>query len=191
MERATTRYAERRQRRKRRSRPVVPCATLRHSAYVAPRRLRTADYSEDARRRLGAAVSAAREAAGHRWRPSFAKEIGISPRSLTALEIGEPTVGQAALIAVGRGLAGQGWDENTPLAILEGGQVPVAPTGEERDIAAADYRSPDEILRDHFRKLWDASPDRETFFRVVHQELAQLHADRSNPTERDGASGAS
>jgi hypothetical protein len=160
---------------------VAVCATLRHSARVATRKLRTADYSEEARQRLGTAVAAAREAAGHRWRPSFAKAAGISTRSLTALEIGEPTVGKTALIAVGRALADQGWDEETPRAILEGG-----PTPPLRHVSAeaprVDVVTPDEKIRQHFRELWDASPDEETFYRVLAEELAKVRAARGNDT---------
>src|SRR5436190_14793997 len=103
-----------RKRQKRWSRQVADHATLRHSACVATRRrrIRTADYSEAARLRLGEAIIAAREAGGHRWRPSFAKAAGISQRSLSALEQGEPTVGEAVLRSVGRTLSG--WTEDTP-----------------------------------------------------------------------------
>jgi hypothetical protein len=102
---------------------VVPCDGLHYSARMAGiRRLRTADYPEAARVRLGQAVAKARQAAGHKWRTSFARVARISVRSLTAIEQAEPTVGQANLHAVGRALPN--WNEDTPKAILEGGPIP-------------------------------------------------------------------
>ncbi|UUV34414.1 hypothetical protein NQK81_13465 [Amycolatopsis roodepoortensis] len=90
------------------------------------RRVRTANYSEDARARLGEAVEKARLAAGIMYRPDFAAAIGIkSVRSIEMLENGEPGVGQTVLFAVGRGLPN--WTEDTPKIILEGGPVPPIP----------------------------------------------------------------
>lgn len=85
------------------------------------RQLRTRDYSQEARDRLGNAVTVARLAAGHMWRTTFAKVAGVSIRSLSALELGEPTVGQATLFAVASALPN--WTEKTPQAILEGATV--------------------------------------------------------------------
>lgn len=86
------------------------------------RRLRTADYPEDARRRLGSAVSEAREALGFKFRPPFAKHAKVSLRSLVDLEAGTPGVGEANLKAVARALPN--WTESTPRDILEGGPIP-------------------------------------------------------------------
>lgn len=88
--------------------------------------LRTRDYSQEARDRLGKAVVVARLAAGHTWRPSFARVADVSIRSLSALELGEAGVGQATLFAVARALPH--WTEDTPQAILEGATA--APTAE-------------------------------------------------------------
>jgi len=99
------------------------CIPLHYPATVILRRLRTANYSDEARKRLGEAVAQARQAAGYKWRTVFATKAGISVRSLAALEQGEPTVGQATLFAVGRALPG--WTEGTPQWILENNRMPV------------------------------------------------------------------
>jgi len=44
---------------------------------VSPHNLRTADYSDAARKRLADAVSQARRAIGHEWRTTFALEAKI------------------------------------------------------------------------------------------------------------------
>lgn len=84
--------------------------------------MRTRDYSQEARDRLGNAVTVARLADGHMWRTTFAPAAGVSIRSLTALELGEPGVGQATLFAVARALPN--WTDDTPQAILEGAAAP-------------------------------------------------------------------
>lgn len=88
--------------------------------------LRTANYSEHARRRLADAVGEARRAAGHSWRPSFATEAKIGKRSLEAVEAHEPTVGVDVLERIGRALGRhfRGWNAGTPHEILEGGPIP-------------------------------------------------------------------
>ena len=102
------------------------CGTLRHSAAVPFHNLRTADYSEEARKRLAEAVAQARRAIGYQWRPKFAKEVGISVRSLESVEAHEPTVGVWVLEQIGRALGRhlRDWNVNTPYAILEGGPIP-------------------------------------------------------------------
>lgn len=89
---------------------------------MGTRRLRTADYSEEARERLGRAVARQREADGYKFRPAFAKAAKISLRSLAAVETGEPGVGAANLRAIGRALST--WTEDTPREILDGGPIP-------------------------------------------------------------------
>lgn len=88
--------------------------------------LRTANYPEHARRRLGDAVGKARRAAGHKWRTTFAREAGIGVRSVEAVEAHEPTVGVDVLERIGRALGRhfREWDEDTPRVILEGGPIP-------------------------------------------------------------------
>lgn len=89
------------------------------------KRLRTADYSQEARNRLAEAVVAARTALGpqFKFRPAFAKHVGISVRSLAAIESGDAGIGEANLKAVARALPG--WIEDvTPRAILDGEPAP-------------------------------------------------------------------
>lgn len=110
------------------SRQVAACTGLRHSAPVARRQLRTADYPESARIRLGRAVEAARRAANFPSRPAFAKAAGVSKRSLVDLEQGNAGIGQKTLFAVAQALSG--WNEETPRLILEGGEPPALPEAE-------------------------------------------------------------
>lgn len=96
---------------------------MRHNARMGNGRTRTANYSEAARRRLGDAVAIARQAAGHKFRPTFAREHeGLNVSSLELLENGKPGVAEAVLFAVGRALPN--WTEDTPRVILEGGPIP-------------------------------------------------------------------
>ncbi|ONI73117.1 hypothetical protein ALI144C_45030 [Actinosynnema sp. ALI-1.44] len=89
------------------------------------RRLRTADYPIESRHRLADAVTRAREAAGHPYRPSFAEAAGIGVRSLEAVESKKDnaqSVTEKILHAIGRALPH--WTEDTPRMILEGGPIP-------------------------------------------------------------------
>jgi hypothetical protein len=88
--------------------------------------LRTANFSEHDRRRLGDAVAQARRAAGHKWRTTFAREAKIGTRSIEAVEAYEPIVGVDVLERIGRALGRhfRGWTADTPRLILEGGPVP-------------------------------------------------------------------
>lgn len=87
------------------------------------RQLRTANYSAEARNRLGEAVERARIDAGYRYRTEFCRAHGIKNlRGLELLEQGLPGVGQAFLFEVARALPG--WTEDTPRIILEGGPIP-------------------------------------------------------------------
>lgn len=86
------------------------------------RKLRTADYSQQARERLGAAVAEGRVAAGYKFRPPFAKVAQVSLRSLVDIETGKPGAGEANLTAIARALPN--WTEDTPREVLEGGPIP-------------------------------------------------------------------
>lgn len=126
---------------------------MRHHARMA-RRLRTRDYSPEARERLGDAVTKAREAAGYKWRTEFAKAAGgINVRSIEMLENGEPGVGQTILYAVARALPN--WTEDTVRHILEDPDFPIPPTDARPDLHMV-RPSEDELdLRDETeRKLW-------------------------------------
>jgi transcriptional regulator with XRE-family HTH domain len=82
----------------------------------------TSDYGDDARTRLGVAVTRAREAGGWMRRRDLADRANISLRSLAKLEGGEAGVGRQVLEAVGRALPN--WTEDTPRLILEGADPP-------------------------------------------------------------------
>lgn len=117
----------------------MPCTGVRHHAPVTVLRPHTRRYSEDARTRLGIAVTRAREALGHQFRPSFVEVVhGVGLTSLVKLETGKP-VGPAVYEAVARALPN--WTEDTPVTILEGGPVPELaarpqPTESQRRIAS-------------------------------------------------------
>lgn len=112
---------------------MVWCATVRDDAPVPQSdRPNTKDYPEDARKALGVAVARGREAAGHQWRPSFAKAAKMSLRSLVKLETGEP-VGPTVYEAAARALPA--WTVDTPRDILEGGQPPEPDSSAERNVA--------------------------------------------------------
>lgn len=110
---------------------------VRYGAQVAVTRPHTRDYPEEARARLGVAATRAREALGHPKRPAFARLASISVRSLFKLENGDP-VGPSVYEAVARQIPN--WDEDTPVGILGGGEVP--PT------ASAPAEPPPPILSD-------------------------------------------
>jgi transcriptional regulator with XRE-family HTH domain len=134
------------------TRQVVLCTNLRHSARVQDRRqLRTADYDDHARERLGSAIAKARVASGHKRRTTFARAAGVSVRTVAAVERGEPTVGQSSLFAIGRTLPN--WTEDTPKTILEGGAVP--PT--DAPVAAEDAQA---VQREEHRRRLEAAYDR-------------------------------
>lgn len=93
---------------------------------MSPHTLRTADYSDDDRKRLADAVAQARRAIGHQHRTTFVAEAGIGIRSLEAVEGCEPKVGVWVLEQIGRTLGRhlRDWNANTPREILEGGPMP-------------------------------------------------------------------
>src|SRR5688572_22473445 len=86
-------------------RRVALCRTLTYSDGMSTRSLRTANYSDEARARLGEAISAARRAAGFKWRTTFVRRHqDISVSSLAAVELSKPLVGVAVLEAIGTAL---------------------------------------------------------------------------------------
>lgn len=96
-------------------------------------------YAAEARRRLGTAVTRAREADGFPYRPAFATAAKVGLRSLVKLEQGDP-VGPTIYEAVARVLSS--WTVETPRRILEGEAPPplsvTAPATEEFPDVAAD-----------------------------------------------------
>lgn len=113
-------------RRRRKGQDVELCGGLRHPAQVPGKQLRTANFSQDDRERLGKEVAKARRAAGFRGRRAFAEVAKVGKRSIDAVELFEPTVGEDVLQAVGRTLGGyfEDWNEDTPRSILMDGVTP-------------------------------------------------------------------
>lgn len=103
-------------------RRVALCTSVRDDAPVAPARLNTGDYTEDARARLATAVLRARETAGPWSQQQLADRARVSKRSIIYLEGSEPRVGRKVLEAVARALPN--WTEETPRLILEGADPP-------------------------------------------------------------------
>lgn len=110
--------------------------------------MRTGNYSQEARARLAGAIVKAREAAGHRFRPSFAKAAGVGVRSIEnveSLEPGAASVGESVLRAIGRALPT--WTEETPRIILEGGPIPAGPQTPVSSAVETEELAPlDEVL---------------------------------------------
>lgn len=170
---------------------------MRHPAQVASR-VRTGNYSQDARWRLAIAVKEAREAAGYRKRPAFCEAAGVSKRSLEnveSLEPGAASVGEAVLHAIGRALPN--WNEDTPRVILEGGPIP----GIQRvpaDISPADSMDElaplDEILDanlDDLKKIaklyahFEARRERRTYKEADERKFVLWALRKQEEHERD------
>lgn len=121
--RTLDRGALRRERGRRTAKRLAMGHSMRDHARMARRQLRTKDYPEEDRRRLGEAVQDARIAAGYRFRTDFARARGIkNVRGLELLENGKTGVGQAFLFEVADALPG--WTHDTPGQILEGNPAP-------------------------------------------------------------------
>lgn len=163
--------------------------TMRDHAVMARRQLRTKDYSEDARKRLGEAVDRARRAAGYRYRTDFVKAHGIKNlRGLEMLEQGQPGVGQAFLLEVAAALPG--WNEDTPRAVLEGGEPPElsdsqappeAPVEESRGLSDEE-RS---LVRTLRRRGWTAERIAD-LIEELRRPTADLPTVESTANERTG-----
>lgn len=99
---------------------------------MARRLLRTGDYPEVARLRLGKAVETARIAAGFSGRPEFIAYLDhvIGLRSLKYLEQANRSVTAKVLDPVASALPG--WTLDTPKAILEGDDAPPIPPAADR-----------------------------------------------------------
>lgn len=118
---------------------------MSHHVLVTGLRPHTKSFSQEARDDLGIAIARAREAAGHKFRPSFAKDAGISTTSLWKLETGHPVTAstyEAAARALPR------WTEETPVQILNGEDPPPTEPLPEPDPVPDDEDShdPDEEL---------------------------------------------
>lgn len=127
-------------------RRLALCGTLRDDSHVTSR-VRTANYSQEARWRLARAITDARKAAGHRHRPTFWRAAGIGKRSLEAaesLEPDAPSVGETVLHAIAQALPG--WTQDTPRIILEGGPIPTTESVTAPRVVEADLAPRDEVL---------------------------------------------
>lgn len=188
---------------------MLACGGMRDYAPVATRRLRTANYDDVARQRLGDAFAKAREAAGYRTTAAFGRAAGIrSTASLEWLERGRPGVGQSILFAVGRFMPG--WTEDTPRAILEGGDVPSVPEGaepapddEDNEVAKLEIGTGEWLGYFRIRlspedyaevlALWrmarQAQKERDAAVIEVHRLQVEVEALKSAERERSGVSG--
>lgn len=155
---------------------------VRHDSQVVIQRPHTRDFSEEARHALGLAVTRAREASGHQWRPSFASTAGVSVRSLQKLETGEP-VGPSVYEAVARtlGLNLERWDEATPLAILDG-KPPPANVRSSDQAEPANERQPDleEFLGGVIEYLRKQGVSHEAIMRAVAEVIEQSDTERDS-----------
>lgn len=137
------------------------CTVVRHDVPMPAQRVHTKEYAAEDRERLGLAVTRAREASGHPYRPSFAKAAGLSVRSIVNLETGKP-VGPVVYEAAARLLPG--WTEDTPREILDGGAVPdlvIRPDHRVSPVLTATPDDPrfwialrDEVRPEQFEELW-------------------------------------
>lgn len=156
-----------------------------------PKTLRTADYSAEARERLGEAVKNGRLASGHRWRTSFARAADISVRSVQAVEKGEPVVGEAALYAIGRTLPN--WTPETPRAILEGEDPPpIEPRPQAAEPKVMTAVAPDVRPFDQRAlMLWDAYYEwrhehgHDEAIKMMEEQLELLRARGESRTRND------
>lgn len=142
------------------------CGTLRDPAHVPGQQLRTANFSHDDRVRFGEAVKKARRAAGFRSRRAFAEAAGVGKRSIDAVELFEPVVGEDVLSAIGRTLGRffEDWSEDTPRAILEEELQPS--NTPRRDGPPSADKEVDEVDPDP-----EQYPEMEDFLRAVMVQL--------------------
>lgn len=149
---------------------------------MARTQLRTKDYPDAARKRLGEEVERARRAAGFRYRTDFCRAHSIKNlRGLEMLEGGRPGVGQAFLFEVARALPG--WTEDTPRLVLEGGDPPTASEEEAKPLDPLD------------RKLGGGGDEKELVLLLIdrgfsNEEIAEAidrrrRRDRKLPTVED------
>ncbi|MEU7787723.1 hypothetical protein [Amycolatopsis sp. NPDC049159] len=136
-------------------------------------RLRTANYSPEARQRLGDAVTKAREALSMS-RPQLVAAaatagVALNKKSLELVETGQPGVGQSFLYALGRFLPA--WTEDTPRMILEGDDAPSS-----TPLAVSSHAAPGavaDVPEKHRRII--AMTERELAERIV--EIAEVNPD--------------
>jgi hypothetical protein len=119
------------------------------------------------------------------WRTTFAKVANVSIRSLTALELGEPGVGQATLFAVARALPS--WTEKTPQAILEDAAAatdgPTLVPEPEPEPVDPDLEVVIEVYEAWISKLPDDKRD-EKLDEFIHYVLSARKRARSSSSDR-------
>lgn len=149
--------------------------------------MRTADYSEQDRKRLGDAVAEARRAAGYRWRPAFIRDTGLGKRSLEAVERGEAGVGISVLEDVGRALGRflHGWTKDTPRQILDREDPPLLRPRNEPPPEGVTSPGKPSVHSPEFWSDLRANVDDETY-----QRLWQLYLDRNRLSEQVSAQSA-
>lgn len=167
-----------------------PCAMVRDDALMTPLRPHTKHYPEDARKQLGLAVTRARQAAGYPYRPAFARDTGISVRSIVKLEQGDP-VGADVYEAAARVLPG--WNEDTPKAVLEGAEPPAPPGIEAENRPLTPKPEPDdegwtdedEELMESVRELARKARVKRLRPRVVQALLEEIARDMAERDQGD------
>lgn len=130
--------------------------------------MRTGDYPDAMRVRLGEEVERARIAAGYS-RATLAEKSGVSLRSVAYLEQADRSVSAKVLHPVARELPG--WTEDTPRDILEGGEAPEPPT--EPVVRLPTLRD------DNERQLWALDLPEDVKWGYIYQYRARLDAARS------------
>lgn len=183
------------------------CATLRDPAHVPGQQLRTANFSDDDRVRFGEAVKKARRAAGFRSRRAFAEAAGVGKRSIDAVELFEPVVGEDVLTAIGIALGNffEDWSQDTPRAILEDGFVPsnilrgdgpqpVQEQADEVDPDPDDYPDMEDFLRAVIKNLRRQGVSHKAIMRAVARVIEELErngsdTERNNPDTHSGQVG--
>lgn len=175
------------------------CETLRDPAQVPGKQLRTANFSPDDRIRLGEAVKKARRAAGFRSRRAFAEIAKVGKRSIDAVELFEPGVGEDVLEAIGRALGHyfDDWNEDTPRAILEDeaepsntpcrdARQPAEQEVDEGDPNPEDYSDLEDFLHAVIKQLLKRGASRAAIDRAVTRvvdeiERGELQTERDDP----------
>lgn len=147
------------------------CTSVHDNAPVALPRLTTSDYPEDARNRLGRAVTRAREAAGWARRRDLADHAGVSLRSIVKLEAGDEGVGRRVLEAVGRTLPT--WTEDTPYNVL-GGEPAPATKSDESAVEPPSVPSLTDEDKIRLRVLKDALSAEDLKVEIIFELVAHL-----------------
>jgi hypothetical protein len=144
---------------------------MRDHAAMARKQLRTKDYSDADRKRLGEAVESARRAAG-----------------LEMLEGGRAGVGQAFLFEIAQALPA--WTEDSPRHILEGGdpppindRPPPAPEPAPRAPGLSDAER--SLIHTLSRRGWPAEDIAEALDELRRSSADQLPVEQQTATDQE------